>query len=95
VWEVATGACTATLTGHADYVRSVCMSPEGTHVVSGSDDKTIKVWEVATGACTATLTGHADTVRSVCMSPEGTHVVSGSGDSKVCCWDAYNLDKMD
>jgi WD40 repeat protein len=30
---------------HSDYVRSVAFSPDGTKIVSGSDDTTIKVWE--------------------------------------------------
>ena len=38
------------------------MLPDG-RVVSGSDDKTLKVWGVATGECVATLKGHSDFVR--------------------------------
>ena len=30
---------------HGDYIRSVAFSPDGTKIVSGSDDKTIKVWD--------------------------------------------------
>ena len=30
---------------HSGYVRSVVFSPDGTKIVSGSDDKTIKVWD--------------------------------------------------
>ena len=30
---------------HSDYVRSVVFSLDGTKIVSGSDDKTIKVWD--------------------------------------------------
>jgi WD40 repeat protein len=30
---------------HSDYIRSVAFSPDGTKIVSGSDDKTIKVWD--------------------------------------------------
>ena len=38
-----------TLTGHSDWVRSVAYSPDGKHIVSGSDDKTVKVWDSQTG----------------------------------------------
>ena len=31
---------------HSDSVRSVAFSPDGATIVSGSDDRTIKVWEV-------------------------------------------------
>ena len=30
---------------HSDYIRSVAFSPDGTKIVSGSDDETIKVWD--------------------------------------------------
>ena len=30
---------------HNGYVVSVAVSPDGTKIVSGSDDKTIKVWD--------------------------------------------------
>jgi WD40 repeat protein len=34
----------ASLAGHMDYVRSVAFSPDGQYIVSGSDDKLVKVW---------------------------------------------------
>ena len=30
---------------HRSYVTSVAFSPDGTKIVSGSGDKTIKVWD--------------------------------------------------
>ena len=30
---------------HSDIIRSVAFSPDGTKIVSGSDDMTIKVWD--------------------------------------------------
>ena len=39
------------------------MFPDGRRVVSGSDDKTLKVWDVETGKCVATLRGHSARVR--------------------------------
>ena len=31
---------------HSNYITSVVFSPDGTKIVSGSDDKTIKVWDI-------------------------------------------------
>ena len=30
---------------HSRWIRSVAFSPDGTKIVSGSEDRTIKVWE--------------------------------------------------
>ena len=62
-------------------------SPDGTRVVSGSGDKTVRVWEVATGTEIVKLEGHTNTVMSVTWSPDGTRVVSGSLDKTVRVWD--------
>ena len=31
---------------HSDWVKAVAFSPDGTKIVSGSDDGTLKVWDI-------------------------------------------------
>ena len=45
MWEAATGFRVRTLHGHSDRVKAVCFSPDGTRIVSASDDKTLIVWD--------------------------------------------------
>ena len=59
-------------------MNAVAISPDGTTVVSGSSDKTVRVWNLKTGACEKTLEGHSSSVNAVAISPDGTTVVSGS-----------------
>ena len=75
-----------TLTGHTQGIHSVAISPDGQTLVSGSEDKTIKVWELSTGKLVYTLTGHEDGVRSVAISPDGQILVSGSADHTIKVW---------
>ena len=44
-------------TGHSAPVNSVCFSPDGTRIVSGSDDNTVRIWNAVTGACEVTMEG--------------------------------------
>ena len=77
-----------TLEGHSRTVNSVAYSPNGKRIISGSDDRTIKIWDANTGECLQTLKGHSDYVKSVAYSPDGTKIISGSYDNTVKIWDA-------
>jgi hypothetical protein len=46
VWSTAEKKLLHTFRGHKDLVYSVCFSPDGSRVVSGSEDMTIRVWKV-------------------------------------------------
>jgi len=52
------------LEGHIEDVNSVIFSYDGLHVVSASEDKTIRIWNSATGECVQVLEGHTDGVSS-------------------------------
>ena len=75
--------------GHSSAVYSVCFSPDGRHVASGSADNTIRVWNSQNGLLALRpLEGHEDLVFSVCFSGDGTRIVSGSVDGTVRIWDS-------
>ncbi|CCI24681.1 Genome sequencing data, contig C309 (fragment) [Microcystis aeruginosa PCC 9809] len=74
------------LVGHNGSVNSVSFSPDGKTLVSGSDDKTIKLWNVETGQEIRTLKGHDELVTSVNFSPDGKTLVSGSDDKTIKLW---------
>jgi WD40 repeat protein len=71
------------LEGHTSWVTSVAFSSDGTRIVSGSGDESVRVWDVSTGKVQSVLEGHTDWVSSVAFSSDGTRIVSGSGDESV------------
>ena len=81
-------ALVRTITGHADEVSCVAYSQDGTRIVSGSTDNSLKLWDAATGSELLTFAGHTDWVNAVAYSPDGKYIVSGSTDKTLKVWDA-------
>ncbi|KAJ5133506.1 hypothetical protein N7526_004871 [Penicillium atrosanguineum] len=87
IWGLTTGQCASTLKGHRDSVTSIAWSPDGSRLVSASDDRTVKIWDPTTGQCASTLEGHRDSVRSIAWSPDGSRLASASNDNTIKIWD--------
>ncbi|CAD8168211.1 unnamed protein product [Paramecium pentaurelia] len=74
------------LDGQSSCIRSVCISPDGNTLSSGSEDKSICLWDVKTGHQKAKFDGHEHWVMSVCFSPNGNILASGSNDRSIRLW---------
>jgi hypothetical protein len=87
-WSSGWGERTLLLAGHTGAVLTVALSPDGTRVLTGSEDNTARLWDAATGTPIATLAGHTLWVYAVAFSPDGTRVLTGSDDYTERLWDA-------
>jgi WD40 repeat protein len=67
-----------TLKGHRGAVGTVCFSPDGKLLASGSFDETVKIWQVREGALLQTLEGHSGSAKAISFSPDGELLASGS-----------------
>jgi WD40 repeat protein len=68
--------------------------PEGSRVITGSEDNSARIWETATGKLLHTLEGHTAAVSSVAFLPNtqpgkaGNRVITGSLDNSAKLWDS-------
>eukprot|EP00741_Cyanophora_paradoxa_P011044 tig00020553_g10676.t1 len=72
--------------GHTGTVSSLAFSPDGSRLVSGSYDKTVRVWETRTGALLRCINASAGEVNGVAYSKDGTLIASVSDDGAVRLW---------
>lgn len=90
LWDTATGKLLhEPLTGHTDVVLDVMFSPDGSTVISGSNDGTLRTWDVATGTARGdSLAGHTGWINDIAVSPDGSTLASASGDGTARLWRA-------
>ena len=93
LWNTITGRSIATLTGHQDGINSIAFSSNhqsanSYFLVSGSEDKTVKLWQISDNKTSLlhTLTGHQEGIKTVAISPDGKLIASGSYDKTIKLW---------
>ena len=76
----------AIMRGHTDDITRVAWAWDGLSIVSGSEDKTVRVWDARTGKESGRGVGHTRSVRAVAFAPDGSFLVSGGDDGTARVW---------
>mmetsp|Transcript_1936 Transcript_1936/g.2994 ORF Transcript_1936/g.2994 Transcript_1936/m.2994 type:complete len:1036 (+) Transcript_1936:110-3217(+) len=96
VWSLGQPMPNFTLEGHEKGVNCVDYFTGGDrpYLISGADDKLVKIWDYQTKACVQTLDGHTHNIAAVCFHPELPIIVTGSEDGTIKLWHAttYRLE---
>ncbi len=79
---------------HERSLTGIAFSPDGSKLITGSDDGTAIIWDVAELKPLVTLRGHTDSVEEVIWSPGGDRVATGSSDGSIMIWDAASGDRL-
>ena len=72
--------------GHAGDVRSCSFNMNGKLLVTGAEDRTVRIWNMKTGECLHTLRGHTSSVIGCEISQDGCHIISVAQDQIVTKW---------
>jgi WD40 repeat protein len=73
------------LAGHTGPVSGVAISADGTQVVSGSADKTVKIWLLASGAVTRQFETPAP-IHDLCLTLDGKQIITAHEDNLIRVW---------
>ncbi|KAI8333076.1 WD40-repeat-containing domain protein [Chlamydoabsidia padenii] len=95
VWDAKSGNGIKDLNGiHTDQITSVCVSPDGSSVLTNSRDNTLKIvdlrmYEVIHSFKAPTYQNGLNWSRA-CFSPDGCYVAAGSKDGSLHIWNTRN-----
>lgn len=81
VWDIQSGDVVLTLKGHTKCINSVIYTPDGSHILSVSDDNTIICWDAETGDRVWQVLNIDRPITSIAVNNEGTYVVAVSEDA--------------
>ncbi len=71
---------------HADWVRTIALSPNGRFLASGSWDQSVALWDLANGRRIARLPEKIRGVSKVCFAPDGRTLAVTTANGTVSLW---------
>ncbi len=82
------------LTEHTGNISNLALSSDGSRLVSGARDTTLRLWDARSLSRLAIGRGHSDTITALAFSPDGRFIASASLDRTVRIWDATKLEPV-
>ena len=87
IWATADGKELLELKGHTDEVTCIDFSPDGSRVMTGSSDGTVRLWDAAKQGDALRTLQHDSRVNCVRFNSDGTRVITGGTDNIGRVWD--------
>ncbi|XP_050376385.1 uncharacterized protein LOC126793802 isoform X2 [Argentina anserina] len=74
------------LRGHRNAVYCAIFDRSGRYVITGSDDRLVKIWSMETALCLTSCRGHEGDITDLAVSSNNTLVASASNDFVIRVW---------
>ncbi|CAN8265504.1 unnamed protein product [Cochlearia groenlandica] len=72
--------------GHRNAVYCAIFDRLGRYVITGSDDRLVKVWSMETAYCLASCRGHEGDITDLAVNSNNTFIASASNDCVIRVW---------
>lgn len=86
LWDSTSGKLLRLFDGHTDKVRSAVFSPDGTWILTGSNDRTARVWNSLTGERINILNEHESSVMCALFTPDGQQILTTDRNQNLRLW---------
>lgn len=94
IWDAFAGSRKRRLVGHTAPIRSLSFVANGDrHLVTGSDDGTVRLWNYETGSELRVLGTHAGGVTSLDVTRDGENIATTGRDRTVRIWNTRGDDE--
>jgi WD40 repeat protein len=79
--------------GHTAAIAGLALVPDGSVLITGGSDKSVRVWEATSGKQLRTFQGHMTAVTAVAARGDGKQLASASEDGAIRIWDLNSEDE--
>ena len=78
------------LKGHSGEIRALAITSDNKYIISGGEDKTVRIWKLEDNSLEAVLHGHTYTISSILVTNDCKYIISASNDDTARIWSFTN-----
>jgi WD40 repeat protein len=93
-WDLATDRMLTALKGHAEGVTAIALRSDNCTLISGGNDKLLKIWNLNTGQQQKVIAAHRERIHAIAIHPDDPIFASASEDTTIKLWDLWTGERL-
>lgn len=93
-WDLSTDRMLSALKGHAEGVSAIALRSDNCTLISGGNDKLLKIWNLNTGQQQKVIAAHRDQINAIAIHPNQPIFASASEDTTIKLWDLWTGERL-